>query len=119
MPLGTLLLTLALFLLIALLIGIPLLDKKAPAVPPSSPKAQLEAERISVVRSIRELDFDHKTGKMNDDDYKALRESWVKRGAELLRELDQLKGSQADVDDEIEDAIQAEIQKRAAKLKRG
>jgi ABC-type transporter lipoprotein component MlaA len=115
MPLGTLLITLALLLLVALLIGIPLLDKKAPAIQPPSLREKLEAERVNVIRTIRELDFDHKTGKMNDDDYKALRESWVKRGAEILRELDQQKQSLANVDDEIE----AEIQKRAGRLNRG
>ena len=115
MPLGTLLLTLALFLLVALLIGLPLLDKKAPAMQPPSVHEMFEAERLSVIRSIRELDFDYKTGKMDDNDYKSLRETWVKRGAEILRELDQLKSTQADADDDIE----AEIQKRAAKLKRG
>ncbi len=115
MPLGTLLLTLALFLLIALLVGLPLLDKKTPALQPPSLRDQLEAERVNIIRSIRELDFDHKTGKMDNDDYKALRETWVKRGADILRELDQQKLAHADADDEIE----AEIQKRAAKLKRG
>ena len=115
MPIGTLLLALALLVLIVLLVGMPLLDKKAPALHPPTPRDALEAERVSVIRNIRELDFDHKTGKMNDDDYKVLREAQMKRGADILRDLDQLKHSRVDADDEIE----AEIKKRAAKLKRG
>ena len=119
MPIGTLLLTLSLFLLVALLIGLPLLEKKAPALQPPSAHEQLEAERLSVIRGIRELDFDNKTGKMDADDYKALREDYVKRGAEILRELDQQKLVHADANEEIEAEIEAEIQKRAVKFKRG
>ena len=115
MPIGTLLLTLSLFLLVALLIGLPLLDKKSPAMQLPSAREQFEAERLDVIRSIRELDFDYKTGKMDTDDYRVLRETWVKRGADILRQLDELKLGQTDADDEIE----TEIQKRAAKLNRG
>ena len=47
-------------------------------------------ERAAVVRTIRELDLDYRTGKLNEADYKGLREAQVQRGADTLRELDEM-----------------------------
>ena len=114
MAFGTLLLAFALLILAGLLIAIPLMDKKAPAVVPPTRRQQLEEARVEVIRSIRELDFDYKTGKLSNDDYKMLREAQVAEGASVLQQLDALKqqhvsrNANADADAQIE----AEIQKR-------
>jgi hypothetical protein len=105
MPFGTLLLALALLIVVGLLVAVPLLDKPAPAIEPPAAREQLEAERLAVIRAIRELDFDFKTGKLNDDDYKQLREAEVKRGAEILRALDQHKADAHAIDAAIEAAV--------------
>ena len=75
MPIGTLLLGLALMVIAGFIIALPLLDKRKPALQPPSKRAALEAERQDTVRAIHELDFDYRTHKINDDDYKHLREA--------------------------------------------
>ena len=100
LPIGTYLFALALLLVFGLVIALPLFDRKRPAVQPMSRRDALQQERQDIVRAIRELDFDHRTGKINDDDYKRVREEHVQRGAAVLRELSAL--SHADIDAEIE-----------------
>jgi rubrerythrin len=100
MPIGTLLLALALFVIVGIVIALPLFDRRRPAVYPPTRREALEAERRDIVRTIRELDFDHRTHKINDDDYRRLREEHVQRGAQVLRELNTLH--EKDVDSLIE-----------------
>lgn len=106
--LSTLILGLALLLLFGAIVVIPLLDRKRPAVQPPSPFEALERERAAIVRAIRELDFDHRTHKVNDDDYKQLREAQVQRGSQVLRELEALRTAAGarDPNAEIETAVQ-------------
>ena len=101
MPIGTFLLALALLLIVAVLIAIPLFDRKRPAVQPPNERDLLEAERQGVVRSIREIDFDHRTHKIPDDEYAVLRIEAVQRGAKVLQQLEQLP-QPLTVEDEIE-----------------
>lgn len=105
MPLGTYLLALAVFLVLGLVIALPLFDRKRPAVKPMSRREALQQERQDIIRAIRELDFDHRTGKINDDDYKRVREEYVQRGAAVLRELNTLE--EVDVDEVIETKVAA------------
>lgn len=105
MPIGTYLLALALALVFGLVIALPLFDRKRPAVKPLSRRDALQQERQDIVRTIRELDFDHRTGKISDDDYKRVREEHVQRGATVLRELSAL--NEIDVDAEIEAKVAA------------
>ena len=105
MPIGTLLLGLALMVIAGFIIALPLLDKRKPALQPPSKRAALEAERQDTVRAIHELDFDYRTHKINDDDYKHLREALVQRGAQVLRDLSALV--ERNDDDDIEQRIDA------------
>lgn len=103
MSLGTLLLGLALLIIVATVIGLPLLIRKSPFLKPLSRQDILARERRDVVRAIRELDFDFRTGKIGEEDYKRLRAAQVQRGADILRELDALaQPDRRDVDEEIE-----------------
>ncbi|MDW8293501.1 MAG: zinc ribbon domain-containing protein [Anaerolineae bacterium] len=99
-PIGTLLLGLALLIVLALIVALPLFDRKTPVVRPPSRREALEAERRAVIHSIRELDFDFRTNKISEADYRALRAALVQRGAEVLRALEALE--ERDVDAEIE-----------------
>lgn len=99
-PLGTLLLGIALFIVLALIVALPLFDRKTPAVRPPTRREALEAEHQTLIRSIRELDFDFRTHKIGEADYRALRASLVQRAADVLRELKALE--ERDVDAEIE-----------------
>lgn len=102
MSFGTLFLGLALLIVVVVVVALPLLDRKTPAIQPLSPREALEQARRAVVGAIRELDFDHRTGKIGDEDYKRMREAYVARGAQILRELAELDDEERDVDAEIE-----------------
>ncbi len=74
-----------------------------------------------VLTNIRDLDEDHATGKMPDDDYAYEREDWVQRGIQVLRALDTLHDEtlitvavvdDAAVDEAIDHAIEDAIQTR-------
>lgn len=62
----------------------------------------LLAERNRIYRTIKDLDFEHETGKIADEDYKDQRFALVTQGVEILAQLDQLPPSD---DDAIEKAI--------------
>ena len=53
-------------------------------------RAQLELaeERDRVLAALKELEFDHRTGKVSDDDYRELVGPLRRRAAESLRALD-------------------------------
>jgi hypothetical protein len=85
---GSLLVGLALLVIVAVLVALPFLDRRTPVVAPFSPHQALEQERRVIVRVIRDLDFDYRTGKLNEADYRALRAIQVEHGAEVLRRLD-------------------------------
>lgn len=99
-PIGTLLLGAALFIVLALIIALPLFDRKTPAVRPPTRREALEAEHQTLIRNIRELDFDFRTHKISEADYRTLRAALVQRAAEVLRALKTLE--ERDVDAEIE-----------------
>ena len=80
---------------VALLVLWPLLRQRganpAPAAPAGEEKRlELDEERASVYRALRELDFDHEAGHLADDDYHALRAVYEARAAAALRALDAL-----------------------------
>ena len=117
---GTILVGLALLAVVVVLVITPLFEPKAPLARPLSRREALEAERQAAVRSIRDLDFDYRTHKLNEDDYNVLRLAQVQRGAAALRQLDEIDQAAAvapdpsvgheadrDIDAEIEDTIAA------------
>jgi hypothetical protein len=119
MGIGTLLIGLALLIVVVTLIVLPLLVQQRPAVEPPSPRETLEAERAAVVRAIRELDFDYRTHKLAEEDYKTLRAAQVQYGAQLLRELDALKAATGAGDNRVKADVDAEIEAQVAALRRG
>ena len=70
-----------------------------------------------VLLNVRDLDEDHATGKIAEEEYQAEREYWLERGVRLLRLLDQLDHNEtlmaqqttddAAIDAAIENAIQS------------
>jgi hypothetical protein len=89
--------------------------------------AQKQRERLlvyyaRVITNIRDLDEDHSTGKIADDDYQHERETWMQRGIQVLKALDSLEvGEQAllhptSTDEAaIDDAIETAISRYRAK----
>ncbi|HXG05221.1 MAG TPA: hypothetical protein VNO23_17630, partial [Candidatus Binatia bacterium] len=87
---------------IALLIGVPALAftlwpvigrrrgrRALLALAPDPREALLERKR-QALRALRELEFEHGAGHLNDDDYADLRARYEAEAAEILRELDAL-----------------------------
>jgi hypothetical protein len=73
-----------------------------------------------VLTNIRDLDEDHRTGKMQTADYEIEREQWVQRGIHVLKALDTLDAAHllthadddASIDRAIDDRIEAAIAAR-------
>jgi hypothetical protein len=58
-------------------------------------RLELSEERDRALAALKELEFDHRTGKVSDEDYRELVGSLRRRAAETLRSLDR-RGSTAD-----------------------
>ncbi len=54
-------------------------------------RTSLEAARDAKYREIRELELDHRTGKLSDEDFRALDRQLRGEAVELLRRLDALE----------------------------
>ncbi len=66
----------------------------AEAVPPggrSAAVADLEGQREFFLRSLRDLEAEHAAGDIDDVDYRALRDDYTSRAAEVLRRLGDLR----------------------------
>ncbi|MGD2027331.1 MAG: zinc ribbon domain-containing protein [Anaerolineales bacterium] len=90
MDIGSILLLLALVIVVAAFIASPLrADQRRRAVGEEDIElSQLLAERERVLEALAELDFDNEMGKVPDDLYPVQREALLKRGADVLRLLD-------------------------------
>lgn len=55
-------------------------------------RERLEAAREAKYREIRELELDHRTGKLSEEDFRALDRQLRGEAVEILRELDALDG---------------------------
>ncbi len=69
----------------------------------------LRAERDRVVNALQELDFDYRLGKVPAEIYPAERAALLKKGAEILRQLDELAPSVA-----AAGSAEARVEKAAA-----
>ncbi len=61
-------------------------------------KSILLAERDRVLRSLQEMEFDYSLGKIPQEDYPDQRNMLLQRGADVIKKLDILSGSQPDID---------------------
>src|SRR5690606_23510218 len=110
---------------VAVLVAMPLLRRES-QTSAESLHIQKQRERLlayyeRVLTNLRDLDEDHATGKMPDEDYVVEREDWMQRGIEVLKTLDTLDEhsvipesihDEAAVDEAIDDAIEAAIAAR-------
>lgn len=69
-------------------------EQEKPAEHPSAPalrqRADLLAGRNRVYRALRDLDFDHQTNKIADEEYASQRSALVAEGVRILQRLDEL-----------------------------
>jgi hypothetical protein len=59
-------------------------------------RLELAEERDRSLAALKELEFDHRTGKVSDEDYRAQVGPLRRRAAEALRALEPREGSQRD-----------------------
>lgn len=89
MDIGSIFLVLGLFIIVGVYISRPFLEKRAALVSEvEQDQSALLAERDRVINALQELDFDFTLGKIPEGDYPDQREVLLKRGAEVLRQLD-------------------------------
>lgn len=118
MDIGSALLGLALGLMITLIVAQPFLEGRSVLEQQSSPLDQLITEREQLLAALRDLDFDHATGKITNEDYAPQREQLVTQSATVLKQIDDLKPLESSREAEtvtalsIEDFIEAEIAAR-------
>ena len=103
-------------LLVALYIFVSQPLRRAHQAPDTESQLEtLVAQRESLYTQIRELDFDHATGKVTDADYTPLRDRLKAEAAGVLRQIDHLIGSlPAGEVDSIEQAVAARRKRRPA-----
>lgn len=91
MDLGAILLLIALLLGVSLYLTMPLIGNRSRrASEESQQTSPLMAERDRIINALQELDFDFKLGKIPEEDYPAQRAELLKKGADVLRQLDTL-----------------------------
>jgi len=91
----------------------PLLQRRRSA---SDTRFEQQRDRLlvyyeQVISTIRDLDEDLSTGKINQVDYDVERERWAQRGIQVLEALDQLNNGELKPKREhnVEDAIEAAV----------
>jgi hypothetical protein len=110
MDLGSIFLIVALALLVGLYIARPFFEHRGKVVSREEHDiSHLMAERERLITALQELDFDFTLNKIPEDDYPAQRTMLLKKGAEVLRQLDELQqiSGEATAEDRIELAIAA------------
>lgn len=115
MELGSLLLGAALLLLVAAYLARPFFEPQD--YRHGDPDAQLSgllAERDRVLDLIADLDMDRAMRKLEEDEYRAQRAALVKRGAEILRGIDERRQRSGPGDDPgaLEQVLEDEIARR-------
>ncbi len=120
MDIGSLLLGFALLLGVAFAVVRPLIEKQGVKEKRLAPVEALAAQQDMLLNALRDLDFDHATGKIADEDYAPQRARLAAEGAAVLKQLDMMKvtlragdkaaprrQTPANMDDGIEAAVAA------------
>lgn len=79
-------LTAALAAAVVVFIALPFLGEEPPAEPmlPADVEAAAAQERDRILAELKELEFDHRTGKITDEDYRALVHPLRRRATAML-----------------------------------
>jgi hypothetical protein len=108
MDIGSILIGLAALILVAFLVSQPLLDRRQQREKKSSEADLLRERRDRILLTLRDLDFDHASGKVQEEDYAPLRAKLVAEGATVLKQLDELTpAAPARLESQLEQAIAA------------
>ena len=111
MQISAIFFTLAIFILVAMYLYAPFMERRARRVTAEEHElSSLMAERDRVVNALQELDFDFKLGKVPEEDYPSQRTGLLQKGADILRRIDSLAPQSVSAQDEearLEKAIAA------------
>ena len=117
--------TIAAFILIAagvlLFVFTPLFDPRDTITQISRREARrrdLIEQRDMVYEAIRELDFDHRMGKVEEDDYRQTRARYTAQAVELIKSLDKAS-ERADRPAPEPQGISDQIESEIAAIRRG
>ncbi len=98
MDLAAILFLIALLLTVALYLATPLIDNRSRGVAQESQEvSSLLAEQERLLNALQELDFDYQLGKIPEEDYPAQRADLIRKGADVLKQLDALAPSRPPV----------------------
>jgi len=75
---------------IAFVLGVRPRDLPEPE--PESPFAHLDERKAAIYENLRDLQFEYRVGKLSDEDYQATKKDLQKELAQVLAEVDRLKG---------------------------
>lgn len=83
---------------------------------------ELAAQKTTLLKSLREVEFDHDTGKLTDEDYKELKTRYERQALKVMRAIDELHGGRGweqAIDEQLERRIEvlrleSEVQDKAA-----
>jgi len=88
---GSIFLILAVTIMVGLYLYSPFMARTRRLHAGESPQVSaLKAERDRIINALQELDFDHNLGKIPAEDYPAQRAELLQKGADVLRQLDEL-----------------------------
>lgn len=91
MQIAAIFFTLAIFILVAMYLYAPFMERRARRVTEEEHElSALLAERDRVVNALQELDFDFRLGKIPEEDYPGQRAGLLQKGADILRKIDTL-----------------------------
>jgi len=81
-------------------------DKKNYTEKRKSDLQLLEENKLELYSAIKEIEFDHGLGKLTDEDYKELRESYIYEAAKVVRKFEELSHkNNLSIEDKIEQEI--------------
>ena len=110
MELGAILLVLAVVTAVGLFLAQPYLNARPRSMSTEAHEiSSLLAERDRVVNALQELDFDHALNKIPAEEYPPQRAALLQKGADVLKQLDELTASGVEVsaEDRMEQAVAA------------
>ena len=94
---GSIVLAAILGIIALVFVLLPLYRPSRPETPErsESPADALLREKESVYHAIREMEFDHRTGKVSDEDYAALLSRYRARAIDLIKKADSIEAASA------------------------
>ena len=102
MPIGSILLGIALAVLVAPFVAAPFVKRPRRKEPAQEQRRSALQARSDALLALRDLDFDFRTGKVAEEDYTPLRQQLMAEAAQAVQTADATRG---DLDDEIEAAV--------------